>query len=382
MSKVGHNRIQLGDDSDPNKNFVIGTPSPNDGELEVRTGTVEEPGNLVAKFTDSGIEAENIFVNNLQTPLGLISPVGSFKNKIINGDFSVWQRGTTQATGVSGYGCADRWLFTSSVTGLTRTVGRVSALSASGGQFKYCAGTSITSTSTAAGSYVQAVQRIEGVNTLSGKTATISFYASGTPGVEIAVELLQRFGTGGSEFVSIPLGRVELTSGSFTRYEITTDIPSIEGKTVSSSNDDSLDLFFWMSAGSNFSDRASGLGPQQGSFNITGVQLEEGPYATPFEQRPIGVELALCERYYQKYTDLMAIGWAPTTAAHNGFCSFPLPSMRASPTVTFTTNTTLNLAGTIAVNRNYPNHLRVGISSGGAIGSFYWQGVVERDAEL
>jgi hypothetical protein len=49
------------------------------------------------------------------------------------------------------------------------------------------------------------------------------------------------------------------------------------------------------------------------TWQIAGIQLEEGPYATPFEQRPIGLELALCQRYYEK--SLHTILWIGTSAA-------------------------------------------------------------------
>ena len=42
-------------------------------------------------------------------------------------------------------------------------------------------------------------------------------------------------------------------------------------------------------------------------YEITGVQLEEGPVATPFEQRPYGLELSLCQRYYEKSFNLNTV---------------------------------------------------------------------------
>ena len=71
-------------------------------------------------------------------------------------------------------------------------------------------------------------------------------------------------------------------------------------------------------------------------LRVTGVQLEPGPVATPFENRPIGTELALCQRYYQKYDALrlypiQASGsvdlshWGPRTV-----------TMRTAPTETAT----------------------------------------------
>ena len=70
------------------------------------------------------------------------------------------------------------------------------------------------------------------------------------------------------------------------------------------------------------------------TFNITGLQLEVGDTATPFEHRSIGEELALCQRYFQKGT--FAERWTSTGSNeyHWNFHYFTVV-MRASPTKTF-----------------------------------------------
>jgi hypothetical protein len=57
------------------------------------------------------------------------------------------------------------------------------------------------------------------------------------------------------------------------------------------------------------------------TIDLTNVQLEVGPTATPFEHRPIGTELALCQRYFEKSFDINtapANGTATTLATVNG----------------------------------------------------------------
>jgi hypothetical protein len=76
-------------------------------------------------------------------------------------------------------------------------------------------------------------------------------------------------------------------------------VPSISGKTLGTDNNLSI-CNIWFDAGSDFNARTDSLGQQSGTFEIAQVQLEPGPVATPFEQRPIGTELALCQRYYEK----------------------------------------------------------------------------------
>jgi hypothetical protein len=55
-----------------------------------------------------------------------------------------------------------------------------------------------------------------------------------------------------------------------------------------------------MSAGSAFDARSDTLGIQTGTFDFAQIQLEEGELATKFEERPFALELALCQRYYEK----------------------------------------------------------------------------------
>lgn len=71
-----------------------------------------------------------------------------------------------------------------------------------------------------------------------------------------------------------------------------------------------------------------------GNLHTTGWQLEEGSIATPFEQRPYGLELSLCQRYYEKsYADSVAIG---TLTNENAYCTSNLsPYLFHSPIVNF-----------------------------------------------
>ena len=92
-------------------------------------------------------------------------------------------------------------------------------------------------------------------------------------------------------------------------------------------------MFIWFDAGSSFNARTDSLGQQSGTFDIAQVQIEPGPVATPFEQRPIGTELQLCKRYYNKVT-LGGGGYSVANAAY--FSLEGMDDMRALPT--FSTN--------------------------------------------
>ena len=222
-----------------------------------------------------------------------------FRNKIINGGFDIWQRGISQTS--NGYGSDDRWNNGSS--GSTKTASQqvfTNGQTDVPGNPRFWSRTVVSSVPNVA-NYVLKVQPIENVSTLSGQTATVSFWAKADATKNIAVEFVQNFGTGGSPSFTINgigITTVALTT-SWQRFTATVSLPSISGKTRGTNNDHSLQLVFWFDAGSNYNARTNSLGQQSGTFDIANVQLEAGPVATPFEQRPIGLELSLCQRYYE-----------------------------------------------------------------------------------
>lgn len=222
-----------------------------------------------------------------------------FRNKIINGGFDIWQRGTSQTS--SGYGSDDRWNnansgSTKTASQQTFTVGQTDVP----GNPRYWSRTVVT-TSAGSGNNCLKYQTIENVATLSGQTATLSFWAKADASKNIAVEFYQGFGTGGSP--SSAVTGIGVTTCALTTtwkyFTVTVSIPSISGKTLGTNNDHGLSVNFWFDAGSSFNARTNSLGQQSGTFDIAQVQLEQGLSATPFEQRPIGMELSLCQRYFE-----------------------------------------------------------------------------------
>ncbi|MCK9622884.1 MAG: hypothetical protein M0R47_20405 [Methylobacter sp.] len=222
-----------------------------------------------------------------------------FRNKIINGNFDIWQRGISQTS--SGYGSDDRW--NNINTGSTKTntqqtfsLGQTEVP----GNPKYFSSTVVTSVAGSTNN-VSKVHSIEGVALSSGKTMILSFWAKADTSKNIAVDFGQIFGTGGSPTPVVSGIGVTTFSLSTTWQKFTTTVtfPSITGSTLGTNNDSYYFLQFWFDAGSAYNARTNNLGQQSGTFDIAQVQLEEGTIATPFEQRPLQIELSLCQRYFE-----------------------------------------------------------------------------------
>ena len=248
-----------------------------------------------ASQVDSTVINEN--GDNVATTSNLVG----FKNYIINGNFDIWQRGISQTS--YGYGSDDRWYNTN--VGSTKTHSRVACTDTERALFNasYFSRT-VVNRVIGASNFTIKGQPIEDVTRLAGKTITLSFWAKADSNKNIAIEFFQAFGTGGSP--SDTVSGVGITTISLTttwqKKVVTVTIPSLIGKTLGTDgvHTSHLTIHFWFDAGSNFNSRTNNLGQQSGTFDIAQVQIEEGSVATPFEQRPIGLELSLCQRYYEE----------------------------------------------------------------------------------
>jgi hypothetical protein len=278
------------------------------------------------------------------------------KNKIINGDFAINQRGFTSTTTNDSF-IFDRY-YTRNVDGTvtfsaeTFTLGTAPV---SGYESKSYARI-VTTGQTLSTARASLNQRMESVRTFAGQTITVSFWAksaSGTP--SICAEMVQNFGTGGSPssavtaILSSPANKA--ISTTWARYSFTINVPSISGKTLGSNNNDYFELLIWVSAGSDFNARTGTLGIQSNTFDIWGVQVEAGSVATAFQTATgtLQGELAACQRYYFRTSNdssfsRFAMGSCESTTA--GVVQFVLPvQMRVAPTaVEFSNLRTTDLA--------------------------------------
>lgn len=211
------------------------------------------------------------------------------KNKIINGDFSVWQRGTS-LSGSNTY-LADRWSnnFGGATTfNQSRQAFTPGAAPVAGYEGKYFWRGTVTNAGSETAWYLN--HFIEDVQTLAGQTVTISFWAKADSTRLIGVYFNQVFGSGGSSAVNTQIGGTITLTTSWTRHTATVTVPSISGKTVGTNS--YVQLFWAGNITSGF------------TVDLWGVQLEAGSVATPFVPAGGGsqqAELALCQRYYQRY---------------------------------------------------------------------------------
>jgi hypothetical protein len=304
-----------------------------------------------------------------------------YRNKLINGDFVIWQRNVTQTS--NGYGSDDRWR--NAHTGSTKTHSlQAFALGQTeipGNPIWFSR--TVVSSVAGAGNIVYKSQAIENVIMLQGKTVTLTFYARADATRNIAVDFVQSFGSGGSAVVdSIGARLIPLTT-LWKKFTYTVQIPSIAGKTLGN-GDHFTAVRFWFDAGSSFAAQSAGLGQQSGTFDIARVSLVEGDATLeddPFTPRHSQQELALCQRYF-----VLQMAFCTATATGGGqLFGFPVfwpVTMRTTPTTA--------LAGSITASNVTSENIYVAsiygckyqIASSGAGTAYVDTRMIYADAEL
>ena len=286
--------------------------------------------------TGSGVTVDGVLIKDSAINASSVSGINR-KNVIINGNFDIWQRGTS-FTG-SKY-TADRWDVVVSGTGTTTTTQQAFTLGQTDvpNEPKYYLRIAKSSGVSGASGGDVLTQKVESVRTFAGQTATLSFYAKASESTTIDFFLKQHFGTGGSPSADVdqtPTG-VSVTT-SWQKFTVTQAFPSISGKTIGSNNDDYLELIMRIDNGSN------------ASVDFAQIQWEKGSVATDFEIRPIGEELSLCQRYFEVTYDTPPSTWSGDHY-YDGVMqvygsSLYIPGQRfsvkkrTSPTLTFYTKT-------------------------------------------
>jgi len=290
-----------------------------------------------------------------------------YRQAIINGNFDVWQRGTTVTNPAQLSFLADRWNIIRSADGgtLPTIIHSRQALTSGeiDGSFYFYrinvngAGSSLGDTS-----YCNMRQKIEhGTRYLcgSGKKVTLSFKArSSISGKKIGFYLLQNYGTGGSPSSDeILTGSAETLTSDWQSFSFTFDTNALSGKTFGINNDDYLAVELWEMWGSNYASRfgestAEDFGGS-GNIDIAQVQVCAGEVALPFQPKSYDQEYRDCLRYFERFWNtgnnaapILAGGVRNSTTFYGAFL---FKEKRISPTITISNNSDFAIETTIPV---------------------------------
>ena len=316
-------------------------------------------------------------ISGVSTAAAFIPAAGQLSNRnlVINGDFTIAQRSTATSTS-SGYYTVDRFRSSYGGTDEAPTYGQHSLTSADTGPWEKGFRKSFHVTNGnqtsgfQAGSYVNILYYAEaqdiaqsGWNYASDTSyITVSYWARSSVAQNFYHGMSTHDGTG--QWYPWETGTLSANTWTY----ITKTIPGNSNITINNDNGAGLTLTFSMPGyGTNFTTSGRALntwaeytGSQRSpdvpsatwyttndaTFEITGVQLEVGTVATPFEHRSFGDQLARCRRYYYDYmyqessnqygtTNAnrslgVLIGWSATEVDHP--VKFPVP-MRAIPSL-------------------------------------------------
>ena len=283
---------------------------------------------------------EGVSIDGLQMPTaGALSN----RNKIINGAMVIDQRNAGAAVTTSGSFPVDRFLVSHSSDGAFSAQRDTSNPAGFTNSLKVTCTTADTSLS--AGQYLAIIQNVEGFNSADigfgqaiSNSVTLSFWTrsslTGTFGGAIRNSAANR---------SYPF-TYSISSADTWEYKTVTITVDTSG-TWLSDNGIGLRISWGLGAGTDWSGTAGAwnsnnnltatgatslLGTLNATFYITGVQLEVGSKATPFEHESYSQTLEKCKRYYRQNNRLFGI-WCTTIIMRFTFTL--APEMRTVPTV-------------------------------------------------
>jgi len=324
--------------------------------------------------------------NSRATLNGLSYPTeGSLsgRNRIINGDMRIDQRNAgasvTPASGAYTY-TLDRWAGYASQASKYTVQRNAGSVTPPTGFTNYLGVTSSSAYSVTASDVFLLAHRFEGFN-----TADLGWGSAGASSITISFWVRSSLtGTFGGSLASNAANNCYLfsytvNSANTWEQKTITVVGPTTGGTAAFPTDNSLafSLFFSLGVGSSGTSTAgswitsntfyaptgatSVVGTNGATFYITGVQLEAGSVATPFERRSYGQELALCQRYFETSYEpgnavgsttnpTRCIGWyAQATGSYQGARINFAAYKRSQPTMTMYNPST----GTSAQIRNF-----------------------------
>jgi hypothetical protein len=241
------------------------------------------------RITNTG----NINLTNLNS-----GPLAGFRNRIINGAFDIWQRGTSFSS--TGYYTADRWEF--ECINAAYSAGVAGAVTKNSDN-----SLRISSVGTDSG-FIQLAQPMELRQSDVGSTMTFSVRVKKISGATFGGSAVLRCymrsdsATIRDGTLVATLSTVAAMSTSYVTYSCSFTVPAFTGYLA-------IGPYFY---GVNNTQATTPL------FDIQYVQVEPGSVATPFESRPIQTELALCQRYYYRISgDQIVAGMSYSTVTNS-----------------------------------------------------------------
>jgi hypothetical protein len=273
------------------------------------------------------------------------------KNRIINGDMRIDQRnaGASTTPTTSTYSL-DRWISILTAASKFSVQQNAGSVTPPAGFTNYLGVTSLSAYSVPAGDFLTIAQKIEGYNiadlgfgTANAKTITISFWVRSSITGTLGACLIN-----GDTTRSYPFTYTISFANTWEQKTVT--IAGDTSGTWATTTSAGMSLNFGLAVGSTYSGAANSwssggyygatgvtntLATNGATLYITGVQLEIGSTATPFERRLYNQELANCQRYYYRYivpasgtTGVMIL---TSATAGRGSITFPV-TMRSAIT--------------------------------------------------
>lgn len=255
---------------------------------------------LIGTIEEAGLTPAAADVTQLQQAISrLATKGGGLKNQVGNGDFRVWQRGSTFAgLGPSPTYTADRWEIAADGTGGSG-VATVSKQGFAVGQTDVPGATSFLRYSQTTGSDSgggKIATKLEVLQQAANGDVTVTCHLKATSAITVTASVVQDLGQ--SEQIA-GSSALSLTT-SWQEFTFTVACPTLSGQSLGTNPN--LRLEFALPTGT----------PQ---VDIARVQLELASVASSFEVRPLALEAALCQRYFEKSYPLDV---APGTITYAG----------------------------------------------------------------
>jgi len=268
------------------------------------------------------------------------------RQAIINGNFDVWQRGTSfSITDSTDIFSSDRFLeyhragSGGTLPTLTRTRESLTAGDLYNSFYYSRLTTNGAGTTLGTNALANIKQRIEfGTRLLcgDGKKVTLSFWArSSIANKKLGVSLNQTYGTGGSPSASETISGTNWTlTSTWTKYTYTFTTNTLVGKTFGTANNDYLEIYFFYMWADQYKANVGAASAEtyvgSGNIDIAQVQLCAGDVALPFMPKSYEDELRACQRYARPFPSVVVGQAWSTSGAYYSFSTGI--QMRATPT--------------------------------------------------